>query len=1018
MSSATSELITSTMIKAGAGAGKTTTLVETFVNFCLSYEAKNKKWPKVVITTFTRKATQELKERLQFKALQINNQNLFDFISGSSRLHISTIHGLLSALLRQQAAGLGLSQDFELITESDETKNIVKILRQNFMASEQLSYFLEHYGLKLTVHFLKKYFQLWLCTENFRPATENDYQKILLNKINVFKNNTKNLFVQIQNDLGFYNDPSYKNHQEWQDYVAHWLQLQDWTVLGLLKNRDGLKKPRYVKDKALFSSHLNEQLENWREELDLFCDDQAFDPQFWPDFIANNGIFQNLANEFSEKFYQYKIKNSQLTMQDLESFSLRLLRQSPDSVQQFSNQWNYWMIDEYQDNNPIQVELLEKMISDSPYFIVGDPQQSIYLFRGSRSEVFQKKAEQIQSKETNSTYIEKMINYRSQPHLLHFFNSFFCSEQRPFAAMSASREDTPQDQISVFFYLPEVTLNNNPELLESKKRSSELKAITFRIQELLQKNIPAEKISILVRTNSMAEDIGQECKDNLIPFQIYSGGGFLEKREVKDALFLLRFLLNPHDNTNLIGLLRGPWHKVSDALIIKSISKNQNSHWKSLSISLPDHSTIASLKKLLVDVTSYGLPYTFRKALIEFKYFEQSYAIDPSGRSEANLWKLVTNLEEKTRQGPFVLHDFLNQIHLQSTNPDSHSLNEEASAVLEPNKVHIMTVHASKGLQFDHVILPFLGKSPSSYRSPQFIFDEDENIWSLLSKDEDSGKIKKDLLSLQVAETMQQREKAEIDRVLYVAMTRARETITLIWDPQAIAKKSWAQQIINLPEMNWTEGQYNYKNLFSYKVKNNAFDIQAEQVKTEKNIIVNDPWQKIAPLQNVKSTSFTEVHSKSLAQNKNQLIDFLNKADQGIFLHHVFQTLQLQKNPDTMENYYKLSDSEHKSLHYLRQLDQIPFSDILKNGFSEWGFSYLEDQIVYQGQIDLWAKFDNQVWIVDYKTGDSKYKDKAFEQLKTYARALQKTQQIETNDKTHLVALYPLEEKYFLTTLF
>ena len=109
MSSTTPDVIkTSLLVRAGAGAGKTTLLIKTFIDFCNEFESVHQRLPRIAITTFTRKATQEVKERLSVKALEKKDDKLFQHINKKSMVHISTIHGVLTMMVQENADLLGL----------------------------------------------------------------------------------------------------------------------------------------------------------------------------------------------------------------------------------------------------------------------------------------------------------------------------------------------------------------------------------------------------------------------------------------------------------------------------------------------------------------------------------------------------------------------------------------------------------------------------------------------------------------------------------------------------------------------------------------------------------------------------------------------------------------------------------------------------------------------------------------------------------------------------------------------
>ena len=120
--------------------------------------------------------------------------------------------------------------------------------------------------------------------------------------------------------------------------------------------------------------------------------------------------------------FEYKRRTGELTLADLDSLALQIIEKFPDSAEEFSSTWDYFMLDEYQDTSPLQVKILNAIIRDKTCFVVGDPQQSIYLFRGARSEVFEKKQTEMQQSGAQVDFLE--TNYRSEPTLMNFINLF------------------------------------------------------------------------------------------------------------------------------------------------------------------------------------------------------------------------------------------------------------------------------------------------------------------------------------------------------------------------------------------------------------------------------------------------------------------------------------------------------------------------------------------------------------------------------------------------------------------
>ncbi len=98
-------------IRAGAGAGKTTTLIATCIAFAKQFKASQGRYPKIIITTFTKKATQEIKERLIVEALETKDEELFQYFNKKSFVQIGTIHNILSLFIRQHSEAIGLPAD-------------------------------------------------------------------------------------------------------------------------------------------------------------------------------------------------------------------------------------------------------------------------------------------------------------------------------------------------------------------------------------------------------------------------------------------------------------------------------------------------------------------------------------------------------------------------------------------------------------------------------------------------------------------------------------------------------------------------------------------------------------------------------------------------------------------------------------------------------------------------------------------------------------------------------------------
>lgn len=1001
MSSPSSQL-KNTILRAGAGAGKTTTLTQTFLKFASDFKEQNNKFPRIVVTTFTRKATQELKERLLSKALSEGREDLFHYVSSKSQVQISTIHGVLSLFLSRYGSSIGLTPDYKIMSESEIRKSARKIMRRYILENPQHQELLEEYDFQTLEGVLLKYFSENVIFPEMKFIAKNELQLEAETVVKDISGKLKRVCREIEQET---------SNDKWQEYARalstfSWsIENQEWNSFfeKLESFWEFLAKPVFRKATPPFSLSLNEELEELRDRIDKLLEEPRYRPLFWEKHQKNCEVFEDLAKKFSQDFMKTKLENGLLSMSDLETLSFKIIREAPDAALKFSQEWDFWMVDEYQDTSPVQVELLRHIIGDKPLFVVGDPQQSIYLFRGARSEVFQEKVHEVQSQ--NGDVQIKLVNYRSSPEVLQFFNHYFTSLGSQFAAMTSAPDKVPRGNADPVVH---VVLT---EKGEEDVVSPEVLSTVARIQELLAEGISPEQICVLSRTHKTLEDIAKVAQDHGVPLQLHSGSGFYERREVLDALSLLKFLVNPHDNKNFIALLRSPWLALSDSEIATYCHSAKHSFWKEAQKNLTDkaeHHPLRLLKNLLVQTEEKGLSYSFKNALIHLGFFDYSARIDSTGRREANVWKVVSLLHQEERRPGFNFLDFLDS-SLETLSVDESGEDADATPVIEPKRVNFMTVHASKGLQFDQVILPGMGQDPRSSHAPVLSIRESDGTWSLKVRNEGTQAMTGSILAEQITDELRRRESEELNRVLYVAMTRAKSGVTLIWD-RKIGKKSWAAQCPLILE----EGLHEEKD-FSYLVRAENLQPQkmAEQDLVQKNL--RSLWQGPQVDEKRKYIAVTELASMeenvSLSEShrpkSGQLGTGLARAQQGTNAHRLFEALKYTSYQELLQ----VCDEDLKQpLEFLATAEEIPLLQVIEKGHVEWGFALSYQDFLLQGQIDLWGEVDGTLWIVDYKTGSQRYSDVAFKQLEAYAWALYRMKYIDVTKEVKLAVVYPMEE--------
>lgn len=978
----------SLLIRAGAGAGKTTTLIRTFIELCEQFQTVHNRLPKVAITTFTRKATQEVKERLSVKALEKNDDKLFQHINKKSHVHISTIHGLLTLLIQENADTLGLPQGIKIIDQNLYKKNLKKSIRQVLKKENSYLEILEHYSFNRVVDYVLQGIEAFKQDPEIQFVATEELQKLTAAKLE-----------QLNQSLLSILEVSFSVPENWQGYFGFLKQMQSLLQAGELQklvqlvDEDKPKKPVFSKKAPPFAAEIHEEIEKFWKSFDLSVFDTK---EYFAIHQQLNDLFTKLTKDLFHLDQQQKTENGEITINDLELFSLQLVRNHPEAVEEFSHNFDYYMIDEFQDTSPIQVEILDAIIKNKPHFIVGDPQQSIYLFRGARSEVFLEKQAIAESKTTSLNLRFLDTNYRSQPSLMHFINDYFKQVSPQFQPMNVN---------------PEKDLT--PSKIHFVQAVDESAAVLQQISSLLNHGVSPKNICVLSRRNANLVRIAALAHKNHIPVQLQISAGFDQKREVLDLIAMLKFLVNPHDNENLVLLLRSPWAYVSDTEIAQITTSAKFQEYRSLWLTVhqtnPSLPVIQRLESYLADFQKIGVSEALIRFVQDCGFLDFSSVYDSSGKREANFWKLYTHLKQSEATAGFSLGRFIAE-NFQSLQSDLGSSQSEAIPVEQPDRVSLMTIHASKGLEFDHVIVVGFSEQPLVTLYQPLTIDFEQKKFSLAPFILDESKTVVSRWGQAHRQSFNQKEQEEHERMLYVALTRARLGLTLVAETKSRQLSTSWQKKSFWPEV----GTYDEKH---YDLISVNADDQVVALSPKKKTSGEIKKKLSFTSQQISKVSVTDSITGSFGSaaetNFDAKIADLLKAKKGTDLHRVFESLQIHsKNSQLLQSLQsQFSADEKKAVNYLLTQSDLPLSSLISNGFAEWGFGIKTKTGVLQGQIDLWGQVGTQTFILDYKTGSSNYSAKAFQQLQFYAYCLYRMNLIKPDHTLNLVVIYPLEQK-------
>ncbi len=998
MSSPPSELKPSQFVRAGAGAGKTYSLTHEVLDYAKTFRLKEDRDPKVIVTTFTRKATQELKERLLILALE-EYPDLVNFVNSKSKLHVSTIHGVTDLFLKRYGIILGLDPNYKIMGGLESDRFIKSLVSQKYMGRAELQSLLEIYNFSTLIDLFKKSAVYFLEDPSARFCTPEDFEKLLNQDLLQFKT----CLLEFSRDVR-----ECSPNEKWIDFVAqledslHLLEKGPKGLQEFLQVFADLKKPRKGKSDSpelqVLSDFFTKDLKAKRVKK---LSEPEYTKEFW-DFSADvYRDFESLSRDVCQDLLATKLKQGKIDIHDLELLTAKLLNEEPSTGRAFSHEWDYWLVDEFQDTSPFQLKILEQLIGDRPKYMVGDPQQSIYLFRGARSRVFFETQEEVKSQGGSLDF--KKLNRRSHPETLHFINDLFTSFGDQFAAMDPHLEGRSVDSTKKVAEIWCINDKDEVDLGIDKEAHS----LVYSIEQLLKKepNIALDRICVLARKNSTLTRIAQVLSEFNYPFHIHSSSAFFERREILDCIALLRFILNPHDNKNFISLCRSPWFRIEDDILATITRDSGFSHWENR-IQAEGHPVIKTLENYLKRSRECGIVQCFEEALAESLMLDFHWHRDPSGRVEANIWKFIYLLQLEERKAGFNPFSFIDQLgkEIQIEESDGEG---DAVAILEPNRINLMTVHASKGLEFDHIFIPEINKKPRTKTNLDFTYNEDNHLMSFRVPWGDEGANKGNLNEKLWLRHLNEEELLESQRVFYVACSRAVKSIHLFWEKE-IEEGSWADQ---LPFDFLKEGRVQ-KDHYSYDVFKCHESPQAYS-SGDGGFEKRDYFKPESLQEEDQSLSVSELLQSKKYFAKDSVLNWVDrseKANRGTEIHQYLESLKYLEDSDIKH----WPEDVQKAVEFVRNSKEPPLAEIIERGEVEFGFILNLDSSRIEGQIDLWGQLENgDYWLIDYKTGQAKYKSKAFDQMNIYALALRQLQGLKEDHPIHLAAVFPLEEKIF-----
>lgn len=855
-------------LEANAGSGKTAVLTRRYVEIILHHLRQGERGvivPSIVAITFTRKAASEMRQRVAEaldKALADEaNRPIWPWIKLNremlSSARISTIHSFCSRLIREYPVESGIPPRTQEISETEKAQlrheavrtTVARYLSRDeevvFTRKEAVEDLCKRYGLQWLLAAVAALVQSSEDIEQLNAlyTRNSDAQIAKLHIDNLRKTLRPSLLSLIEtmtSSLTHRLGP--KANENIRITFAMTLpaladrlrnpQIELYDILAAAPVvTDLFTKTGTLKKQGLTGSMENTTATLWAIQgvnaaaapvlaalHDMLSKDSDSSHEAHLQSIADSRVLLSVATEAHMRFNEHKKERRFIDFDDQQLRAYELLKNA-DIAAAIRQKVRYLMVDEFQDTNDLQYNIVSQLSGilqtessqpTSNVFIVGDPKQSIYGFRGADVRVFSKATRDLQAVNHSQGLDEARLLLTTSFRLLpvisatvnHICSSAFDGERSefdvPYTPLVCGRqiEQIHENNGSVRLYLTELRKE------EESNISAEADVIASVIVEYLQNNVTWERnadgkevprpltpsdIAVLARTTTNFSTLTSALNRAGVPVRVTGSRMFWSKQEIHDIVSMISFLHDPSDDVSLAAVLRSPFGCLGDQELSDiAHTDGGGTLWERLSRYAADNTNASPLARqsataisdLLALAAHLPAAPLLRTVLDRSGYRARATSAAASEQEDANIEKLINIARNFESQGFRNLHDLAKELRQWAEQELQES---EANTSGDRAAVSVMTVHASKGLEFPVVFLFDTNRS-----SPNAKVVEWNTSMGIAFSVPPEGtpsfitRARKRTLSRSVIYGANaNREEAEQRRLLYVALTRARDHLVI-----------------------------------------------------------------------------------------------------------------------------------------------------------------------------------------------------------------------------------------------
>lgn len=691
------------------------------------------------------------------------------------------------------------------------------------------------------------------------------------------------------------------------------------------------------------------------------------------------GYLLHLVLQYDHVFQEKKVERRLMDFNDMEHYTLKILQDS-EVREELRKQYEFIFVDEYQDSNEIQDTIISSIMREDNVFFVGDVKQSIYRFRMADPTLFlEKQISFSNGKDDTKETIHLNQNFRSRQKIIDFINLLFENTMSQYigeveydkdAKLYLGAQQAPLEE-KVEITIIENDKDNIPseELMEIGKIEGEALFIANKIKGLLKEEIYDKDIDdyrsleykdmvILLRTTHQWSDLYYEVLNQQgIPVYAESQTGYFDSLEIRLIIELLKLIDNSYQDIPLISVMKSPVFSftIEELTEIRLMDK-KSSFFDAVKVySLHKNDDLSHRLKTMIEKIELWkkqcryMPLNdfIWKLLVETGYYYYISAMPGGLQRQANVRMLIDRAKQYTESNINGLFNFIRLVEsLRETKRDLTS-----AKIIGPNEnvIRIMSIHKSKGLEFPVVFVGGLGKNMNLQDiRDSIILHKDLGVcpnYVNLSERRYCPTIYKTIAK----EKLQLETLSEEMRVLYVALSRARDYLYLVGTVNKLEtsiQKKWSNTLseysvstarsyldwimpVVLKDRNDEESQEKCFTLEYKKLSEIIRTLKVEQLegkwdlikywdglkKEKKSTVYQDVNKKLSWFYDYEKesnmpTKATVTELKTLKENRNieriRVNDIFNLpkfqrqrektgAERGTILHFILQHLDLEK---------------------------------------------------------------------------------------------------------------------------